>query len=83
MSQYLRIGPNDYYTEFNETLMDFLPKDTTISDNGKVTFLGKVDSISYNMNEYTKEEALKDFANGRMVELYKRKGFRIYKVQEL
>ena len=82
MSQYLRIGSNDHI-DFEETLMGFLPKNTTISDDEKVTFLGKVDSISYNMSEYTKEEALKDFANGRMIELYKRKGFRIYKVEEL
>ena len=45
--------------------------------------MGKVDSVSYNLDEWKVEEIIKDFAKTRVVELLKRKGFKIYKCEEL
>lgn len=55
----------------------------TILLTGEVKFLGKVDSISYNLKEWKDGEILIDFAKTRMVELLKRKGFKIYECKEL
>lgn len=55
----------------------------TILPTGEVKFLGKVDSISYNLKEWEDEEILRDFAKTRMIELLKIKGFKIYKCEEL
>lgn len=52
---------------------------TSILPTGEVKFLGKVDSISYNLKEWEDGEILRDFVQTRMVELLKRKGFKIYK----
>jgi len=82
MIQYMRVSPNGNM-DFANVLSGFIPKNTTISEKGKVKFFGKIDTISYNMEKFTEAEALVDFTNTRMVELYKREGFRIYKMQKL
>ena len=69
---------------FYESLYDIATVYTTyISHTGKVKFLGKVDSVSYNLDEWKVEEIIKDFAKTRMIELLKIKGFKIYKCEEL
>ena len=55
----------------------------SILSTGEVKFLGQVDSISYNLKEWEDTEILRDFAKTRMVELLKRKGFKIYECKEL
>lgn len=69
---------------FYKSLYDIATVYTTfISPTGVVRFMGKVDSVSYNLDEWKVEEIIKDFAKTRMVELLKRKGFKIYKCEEL
>lgn len=50
---------------------------------GKITFEGIEDTITYNEEEYSRIEALKDFANTRLVTLLKRKGIIIYKGEKV
>ena len=69
---------------FYKSLYDIATVYTTfISPTGVVKFLGEVDSVSYNLDEWKVEEIIKDFAKTRMIELLKRKGFKIYKCEEL
>ncbi len=49
-------NPEQYIKEF----------DIQISDTGVITIDGVQDTISYNMKEYTKERALKDFCSTRL-----------------
>lgn len=51
-----------------------------ISMTGVVSFNGVRDTISYNMECYTKEEALKDFCKDRILMFLKREGFRVFRV---
>lgn len=44
-------------------LKDF---EINISDTGRITVDGIEDTMSYNMKEYTKESALKDFCTTRL-----------------
>jgi hypothetical protein len=54
-----------------------------MTNNGKVLLNDVPDTITYNMKEYTKEEALLDFANTRALSLLKRHGYTIYKQIDL
>ena len=56
----------------------------TITEAGNVFFNNVWDTISYNMKEYTKEEALKDFLRTRLFTLINRyKLAKIYKAERL
>lgn len=52
--------------------------DIQITNEGKVIFEGKQDTISYNMEEFTKKEVLKDFIRYRLTKL-----ITIYKATKL
>ena len=50
-----------------ETLLELaLCFNITVSSKGEVSFNGRVDTISYNMNEWEKHEVLADFAKNRL-----------------
>lgn len=56
---------NGLYTE-HETLLDVASEfSINITDNGKVTCDDIVDSVSYNMKQWTKVEAISDFIKNR------------------
>ena len=42
-----------------------------ILDNGKIRFNGKIDTISYKLDEWTPEEILKDFVKTRLPKFVK------------
>ena len=50
-----------------------------MNQHGQVMINNAPDTISYNMDYYTQQEALLDFANTRALTILKRHGYTIYK----
>lgn len=62
---------NDNVISTGETLRDLFRQmlKVEINDNGSVVVNGKTDSISYNMEEFTKSESFDDFYRNRAAKL--------------
>lgn len=51
----------------HNTLLDLAAHfEIEVSDNGVVTIDGRIDTISYKMSEFTKQEAYEDFVKTRL-----------------
>lgn len=50
---------------------------------GEVYFNGLMDTITYNISEYTQEEVIKDFIRTRLLKLINNAGYTIYKCEKL
>lgn len=55
-----------------------------INDKGQIFVDGTLQSISYNLNEYTKQEALRHYyTSNSFKNEYKRKSFKLYFIEEI
>jgi len=68
----------NYYAETLYSLA-FMVFHVKMNQYGQVLLNDVPDTISYNMEYYSKAEALLDFANTRLITLLKRHGYTIYK----
>jgi len=85
MILHYRHGELFEYNSIDELLLDsgFLIR-LRISDSGVISLGDYTDTISYNLEKYTKHEALKDFINTRFSTIITRvePNTKIYKVHE-
>lgn len=63
------------------SLLDFL--NVEVKENGSVFYRGIEDTISYNMNEWTKQEVLKDFGCNRLKHIERTLQIVIFKMERL
>lgn len=85
MNIYLAIRNKRVIAE-DDTLAHLMPKlaKVRISETGKISVNGVIDTISYNLYSFTQYEAFRDFAYYRFPYMAaKLLGVRIYKVERL
>jgi hypothetical protein len=65
-----------HYTKYSEIA---LLLGAEVHADGTAHVAGLTDTVKYCMDQYTREEALRDFARSRMLNVIARAGYRIYR----